>query len=329
MKKMIGEEVQYMYKLIVVFLYSFFVTLWSVPYVNEKLKKYKYVVEDKYKKSKKKIPTMGGIAILIGVLVSLALSQILLAREDLGNLFIFYFIVIVYALYGVIDDLFSFKMRYDKIFALLILTFPIASLVKDTELNLLFTHVEIGILYSLIVVPVYIMVVANMVNLHAGYNGLTQGLSLIVLLTLGIKSYMDHGFANLIYLVPVLGAVIAFLPSTFVPAKLLPGNVGDFLVGSAIGGFIVVNQMLWFGGFILIPHIINFIMDTVTILILRRKDVKFGKLRKDKTIIPPKTMRTKSLKFLIVHLFRLTEKQAVLALYSLTAVFCVVGLVLF
>ncbi|MBN2423046.1 hypothetical protein JXB41_07520 [Candidatus Woesearchaeota archaeon] len=303
--------------------------MWSIPYVINRLRKYKYLVEDKYKKSKKKIPTMGGIAILVGVLVSLALSQILLAREDLGNLFIFYFIVIVYGLYGVVDDLFSFKQRYDKIFALLILTFPIASLIRDTQLNLIYTHFEIGVFYSLLIVPVYIMVVANMVNLHAGYNGLTQGLSLILLITLGIKSYMIYGIDNLIYLVPIIGAVIAFLPNTFYPAKLLPGNVGDFITGSAIGAFIVVNHMLWFGIFILIPHIINFIMDSFTILIRRKADVKFGSLRKDNTIAPPPSMKYKSLKFIICSWFNLTETKATLALYALTAVFCVIGLIAF
>ena len=89
---LINGDVQLGYKLVVVFLYSYFVTLWAIPYVVVKLKKYKYFVYDKYKKTKRKIPSLGGIAILIGILVSLALSQILLSRYDLGGLFIFYFI---------------------------------------------------------------------------------------------------------------------------------------------------------------------------------------------------------------------------------------------
>ncbi len=325
----IKQDIQLIYKLIVIILYSFFITYWSTPYVIEKLRKYKYVVQDKYKEGRVIIPTMGGIAILIGVLVSLALSQILLNRHDLGDLFIFYFIVVVYALYGVVDDMFKFKQRYDKILALLVLTFPIASLIRDTQLNLIFVHVEVGFIYSLVIIPVYIMVVANLINLHAGYNGLTQGLSLIILLTLGIKSYLMHGLTYLIFLMPILGAVLAFLPRTSVPAKILPGNVGDFLVGAAIGAFIVVNSLLWFGIFILIPHIINFIMDTYTIVIKKIPDQKFGKLRKDSTIEAPPTMKYKSLKFLVVSWFRLTEKQATLAMYALTALFCIGGLVLF
>ncbi len=323
------EGIQLVYKLIVIFLYSYFTTTWSVPYVISRLKKFGYVTEDKYKKKKPKIGSMGGISILIGVLVSLALSQILLNREDLGDLFIFYFIIIVYALYGVIDDLFKFKKRYDKIVGLLILSFPIASLIYDTQINLIMTHIDLGIFYSLIIVPVYIMVVANMINLHAGYNGLTQGLSFILLLAVGVKSYMSHGFADLIYLVPVLGAVIAFLPHTSYPAKVLPGNVGDLMVGAALGAFIVVNQLLWFGIFILFPHIVNFIMDTWTLVIRRIPDKKFGKLRKDGTVKAPRSMKFKSLKFLIVSWFKLNERQATWILYGITTVFCVVGIILF
>jgi len=322
-------DIQYVYKLIIVLLYSFFITYWATPYVIQKLKKYKYVVKDKYKPGCPDVPSMGGIAILIGVLVSLALLQILFNSTEIGSVFILYFIVLVYALYGVIDDLFSFKKRYDKIVIMLILTFPIASLVNDTAINLLFFHVEIGALYSLLVIPVYIMVVANLINLHAGYNGLTQGLSIILLTTIGIQSYLVHGLDNLIYLMPILGATVAFFPFTFVPAKILPKNVGDFLVGSAIGALLVVNNFLWFGIFILMPHIINFIMDTYTIVFKKTPDQKFGRVRKDGTIEPPKTMKYKSLKFLIVSWFRLTERQAVFALYGVTVVFCVTGIIIF
>lgn len=322
-------DIQYVYKLIVVLCYSFFITRWAIPIMIEKSRKYGYTVEDKYKPGKKKVPVMGGLAILLGILVSLALMQILLNQADLGRVFIFYFVVLVYALYGLADDLLKFKHRYDKILALLILSFPIASMVTDTRLNLLFFHWEIGLAYSLIIVPVYIMVVANLINLHAGYNGLTQGTSLLLLITIGIKSFMVHGTDNMIFLMPILGATIAFLPTVFVPAKALPGNIGDFLVGSAVGGLLVVNNQLWFGIVILIPHIINFLMDTYTIALKKIPDVKFGKIRKDGSIEPPPSMKYKSLKFLIVSWFRLTERQAVLWLYLLTAVFCAVGLVLF
>lgn len=323
------QNLQTIYKYVIIFLYSYFATRWSIPYVIAKSKKYGYMTYDEYKKDKGQIPLMGGVSILIGILVSLSLSEILLDRLSLGNLFIFYFVVIVYGLYGILDDIFKFKTRYDKILVTLVLTLPIASLIPDTTVHFSSYAIDIGNFYSLLFVPLFVMFVANSINLHAGFNGLTTGLELILLITISIKIYLTHSIDSLLFIIPVLAAVLALFPSTFYPAKILSGNVGDFLVGSAIGGLLIINNLTWFGVFILIPHIINFLMDTYTILIKRKPDVKFGKVAKDGTIIGPPSMKYKSLKFLIVSWFKLTERQAVLILYAFTAIFCILGLIIF
>ena len=304
------DNIQYLYKLLLVFLYSFFATKWCINYIIKILKKKGYAVEDKYKKNKPKIATMAGISMLVGILISISLSEILLRVEDLGTMIIFYFVIIVYALYGVIDDMFAFKKRYDKILIMLVLTLPIASLVTDTDINLLFFSVDMGIFFALLIVPIYIMVVANLINMHSGYNGLSTGLALILIATVGIKSIMMYGLGKLLFLLPVLGAAIAFFPTETYPAKALAGNIGTFLLGSALGCLLIINNILVFGCFILIPHIINFLIDTWTIVLRRIPDRKFGYTRKDGTIRSPPSMKYKSLKFLIVSLFRLTEKQA-------------------
>ena len=323
------EIIQIIYKYTLIFLYSFLATWWSVPYVISKSQKYGYLTQDQYKKGKKMVPLMGGVTILIGILISLSLSVILLDRTNLGNLFIFYFVVIVYGLYGILDDIFKFKTRYDKVLVTLVLTLPMASLIPDTTIHILNFNLNVGPLYSLLFVPVFVMFVANSINLHAGYNALSTGLELILLLAIALKVYLTQGLEPLLFIIPVLAAVLALFPKVWFPAKILPGNVGDFLVGSAIGGLLIIYNLTWFGVFILIPHIINFIMDTYTILIRRIPDVKFGKLAGDKTIIPPPSMKYKSLKFSLVSLFKLKEREAVLMLYAITIVFCGIGLMIF
>jgi len=328
-------DIQLVYKYIIIFLYSALTTYWATPILIQKLAKHGFVRPDKYKRHGGTFITMAGISMLVGILVSLSLSQILLTKQDLGQLFIFYFIVIVYALYGMSDDMFGgpdgvsvISKRYDKIIVVLLLSFPIASLLHDTNLNIFSHTFEMGLLFSLLLAPIYIMVVANLINLHAGYNGIVTGNSWIILLAIGIKSIMRDGLTPIIILLPVFGALTGFIKYNLYPAKAHDGNVGAFLVGGAIGAALLALNLELFGIFILIPHIINFCMDTWTLVIQKKEDVRFGTLRPDNTIQAPPTMKYKSLKFLIVSWFRLTEKQATICLWAITAVFCIAGILI-
>jgi len=234
----------------------------------------------------------------------------------------------VFGLYGLTDDLFMFKKRYDKILILFFLALPIAILTRDTDLNLLFTNVDLGVFYAFLFAPIYIMVVANLINVHAGFNGLSGGLSLILLITAAVGSYMSDGLTYIPLIVPVVGSLAAFMHFNEYPSKVLLGNIGTYLLGASLGGFLILSNQELFGVIILIPHIINFLIDTWTLKIKKTPLVKFGGVRKDGTIISPPSMRFVSLKFLVTHYLRLTEQKAVFALYGITIIFAILGLVL-
>jgi UDP-N-acetylglucosamine--dolichyl-phosphate N-acetylglucosaminephosphotransferase len=315
------------YRLLLILTYSMATTFFAVPYVIKKCKDHNYMVKDMHKLSYPLIPVLGGTVILAGVLVSLALSQLLLTQKmELGGLFIFYFVVLIYGMYGLIDDIFHIKQRYSKIGVLLILSLPISSLISTTVLNLKFFNVDLGIAYTLLIVPIYIMVVSNLINLHAGFNGLGPGTTLVMLMAAGVKSYLVHGTEYLIYLMPILGAVLVFFYFNKYPAKIFDGNIGAFLMGSALGAFLIINHLELFGVIILIPHIITFILDTWVLGIKKVPDKEFPKPRRDGLIIPDKTMRYKSLKNVICTWFKLTEKQASWLLIAITTVFCIIGM---
>jgi UDP-N-acetylglucosamine--dolichyl-phosphate N-acetylglucosaminephosphotransferase len=176
------------YKLVLIFAYAFFATLVATPYFIKKLIKLGYVVQDRYKKGVVKIPTMGGLAILAGIMISLALSTLFFIKDaKTGELFIFYFVIIIYAMYGIIDDLFAFKQRYDKILVLLVLSLPIGVLVTHDSVNILGWTLFLGNWLPYLLAPIYVMVVANLLNVHSGFNGQSAGLGLIILITIAIK----------------------------------------------------------------------------------------------------------------------------------------------
>jgi len=308
---------------------DFFIAFLTVMFLSRKFIRKSYenglTVKDMYKKNKPDIPGLGGLLIMAGVVVSLIFFQLFTAL--MIPLLIFYFLVLTFGLFGLTDDIFGFKMRFDKVIALLFLAIPIALLTRDTTLNLIFTTIDIGWMFAFIIAPVYVMVVANLVNMHSGFNGLAAGTTLIMLIFTFLKVLMIGKTETLFILVPILGSLSAFMYFDFYPSKIFLGNVGSFLIGSALGAFLVINNMLWFGVTILIPHIINFLMWVYWKATMHKnRFAKFGRLNIDGTIEPPNNL---TLKFLVANLFKTNEWQTVLFCYGLTTVFCVLGLILF
>ncbi|KAA3662891.1 MAG: hypothetical protein DWQ10_01415, partial [Calditrichaeota bacterium] len=226
-----------------------------------------YVVKDMYKPSRPEIPTMGGLAIMAASLIALTIAQF--NAPDIGKLLQYYFVAFVFGLYGLADDLMGFKMRYDKVLILFILALPAASLADGSSLELIFTRIEMGEYYRWLFVPFYIMVIANLINVHAGYNGLSGGLSAILFIFVGVYSYMLGGLDNVMVLAPLVPALIAFMWFNKFPAQILLGNIGTYFLGGALGTYLVMNKMEMFGFVIVLPYTINYMLDFWTLKLRR------------------------------------------------------------
>ena len=307
--------------LLIMFAVGFLVTLIYAPRFMKKARNRGFTVRDMYKKNKPLIPNMGGLVILTGVLASLMASQFFVL--PMNDVLIFYFIVLTFGLFGLADDLLDIG-RPTKIFIPFILALPIALLNKDTSLWLIFAEIELGVIYAYILSPLYLMVVANLVNMHSGFNELSVGLSTNLLIFVTARAYLTNGIESLFFIMPVLGSLIAFQYYDAYPAKILWGNIGSLMVGAAIGGLIILNNMEVFGFILLIPHIINFLMYVVW-KVKRLGDVKFGELRRDGTLKVPNPW---TLKWVIPYYFRVTEHQAMWAMYLLTTFFGVLAFIL-
>jgi len=303
-----------------IFLVSFLVSFFSTKELIPKFKKRGIVVRDMYKKGRPKIPTLGGIAILFGIIAGLIISQLLL--EDVTTLLIFHLVVMNFAIFTLVDDFIDIGRKI-KVIVPFFLALPIALLNIDTTLSLYFFEIELGVIYAYIIAPLYVMVVANLINMHSGFNGLAMGLSLILLLTIFAKVVMKG--SNPVYLIPVLSSLFGFFLFNKYPSKIFEGNIGAFTVGSAIGGLLILYNIEFFGVVILLPHIINFLMYVYWRL-RKYPFKKFGSIRSDGTLRVPNNL---TLKWVFPYYFRLTEKQVICLMYFLTTVFCILGLIFF
>ena len=112
-------------------------------------------------------------------------------------------------------------------------------------------------LFRIFVIPIYVMVVSNLVNMHSGYNGLQSGLSLILLSALVAQSWFKGNLDNILPVASFLGSIFSFWFFNKYPSKIFEGNVGSLLFGSLIGSVIVIQQFWWFGFLFCFPiHLI-------------------------------------------------------------------------
>jgi len=298
---------------------SFLVTFFLIPKFITMLKEEGHVVKDYYKLKDTFVPTMGGLPILMGVLSSLIILQLIF--PDVENLLIFYFVIFIYAIFGLIDDLINVGRKI-KLVAPFFLAFPIALLNLDTNLSMLFIQIELGLLFSYIIAPLYVMVVSNLINMHSGFNGVSGGTTTILLTFSAIASFIKYGFVGIIYVAPILGAMIAFMYFNKYPSRIFLGNIGTLMVGASLGGFIIFQNLEIFGVIILIPHIINFLMF-VYWKIRKYPHIKFGKVRHDGTLEVPNNL---TVKWFLPYYFSMTEKKAIITCYIFSIISGIFGI---
>ena len=335
---------------------SFIGTRYALPHSIRKLESAGYVAKDMYKIDKPQIPTNVGIVILFISYISIC---ILPFASRVFNRFFnseFYFsglsethtalllVVSVYSFYGLVDDLVDIG-RLLKVLLPILFSIPLIEVVNPENLILpyfgeynlsttLYADFKWSDIFKILIIPIYIMVVSNLVNMHSGYNGLQTGLTIILLTTLVLKSIFEGEIKSIVPVGAFLGSLIAFWRYNFYPARAFEGNIGSLLSGSVIGGVIVVQQYWFFGFFILMPHTFNFILWIIWLVNMRRypnvhlntegHHTKFGSLSSNGTIQVPNNL---TLKWIPNYYFELSEKQSTVISYFITLSFCIIGLI--
>jgi len=341
----------------VIFFTAFFGTLYVMPHSIRKLRENNYVVKDMYKYDKPIIPTNSGIIVIFVSLIAISFLPLLIrllssigtedySKYDLSETSLAFLLVVsIYALYGLVDDLVDIGRKL-KFLIPIVFSFPLISVVRIESIfipligmlelsEVAFFDFSWEDIFRITIIPIYVMVVSNLVNMHSGYNGLQSGLSLILISAILFKSWIDNILSDVIPVAAFLGAILAHLYYNFYPSKVFEGNIGSLLFGSIIGSLIVVQKYWYFGFFILIPHTFNFLLWIIWLSLMRsRPDLylekdgihkKFGSVNEKGILIVPNRL---TLKWIPNYYFDLNEKQSVIICYGITFFFCVLGLIL-
>lgn len=155
-----------------VFLFPFFIILATTPYLIRKLTKRGLVVKDYYKKGNRMVPTGGGIAIMLAVLFSMSINSIFYNFDAVN--YVLLNVILLFGLFGILDDMIDIG-RPAKLVLMYYCSYPLMHYVTHSLIVVPFIgNVELGIFYSQLIVPTFVLVTANLVNMHSGFNGMSS-----------------------------------------------------------------------------------------------------------------------------------------------------------
>ena len=307
--------------IVVVFLASLAVT----PVVINFAKKHNLVdiPKDSRRVHNKPMPRVGGIAIIISMFIGFLIYYVItkdVSSISLNMKFLGYVIgsVIIFSM-GLLDDIFNLKARYKFLFQLIaaIVVYLFGIRISGIKIPFIYTDIiNFGIL-DFPATLIWIIGITNAINLIDGLDGLAAGISAISATALLIIFITTSASLEAIVITAVLvGATLGFLPYNFNPAKTFMGDVGSNFLGFTLS---TVSIMGFAKGYTLLAIIAPILALGVPIF-----DTLFAMIRrilKGQPVLKPDGAH-------IHHRLLkrgLTQRQAVLFLYTVTSILCIVA----
>ncbi len=245
---------------------------------------------------------MGGLAIYLGFLLAILISQPLSAK--VAGILIGCTIIVFL---GVFDDVKGLspkkKLAGQTLAAVVVVLFGI----KVSFLTNPFADVVgLGIL-TIPVTILWIVGVTNAVNLIDGLDGLAAGTSGIAAVTIAIIAGMEGHFTVVLLSATLVGAILGFLPFNINKAKIFMGDTGSMFLGFTLSVLAIV-------GLTKSATVISLFIPVI-ILGIPIFDTAFAIIRRFINGVPIFQADKEHLHHQLLNL-GLTHKQVVLAIYG-------------
>ena len=235
---------------------GFLVSFISLPVIMRKMKSLGIVGVDFHKKDRPLIPEMGGIAVLIGLSVSI-IAALLLFPDGTSALASFFATTLIAGLIGAVDDLKSLNPKV-KPFLTLFASLPILILGTYNPRMVLpiVGRTRLTIIYPLMI-PIAIAVTSNAVNMMDPFNGTMSGTCSIVTLVLLISAILLNRNEAVLMSSALLGALLAFYYFNKYPAKSFSGDIGSLSIGAAMGAIAIIGRLEIIAVVAFMPQVMN------------------------------------------------------------------------
>jgi len=201
----------------------------------------------------KPMPLMGGIAIVLGFMITVSLMVILVPYfrgiEFLG------FAVggIIIATMGIFDDIKEIRSSYKLIVQIIVAAIVVASGIRIEILVWpITTYLQP---FSIPITMFWIVGMTNAVNFIDGLDGLAAGVSAIGALCLMVLCILTGSPLAVVLSATLAGSILGFLPRNFKPAEIFMGDTGALFIGYVLA---VSSIMGVFKGYTLLAIVVVF-----------------------------------------------------------------------
>ena len=268
-------------------------------------------------------PSMGGVAIFDGVLVSSVVTA-LIFHQFTWNLAICLIVMLLFSIIGFIDDYnkaikknnagISGKMKIvlQVAFSLVVAIYAYITCGSTIFIPIFNVTFDLKIFY--IVWVVFVMTAfSNSVNLTDGLDGLAGGITALVAFAMVFCAVSFKTYDYPIFFISICGACIGFLIFNAYPAKIFMGDTGSM----ALGGGLACAAILMKAEFILAVAGLVYVIEAVSVIM----QVSYFKLTHGKRIFKMAPIH---------HHFELSgmkEYNVVKLFYTVTLVLCALSYV--
>ncbi len=222
-------------------LFALALSYFTIPVIINIAKiKHLYDEPDARTSHSKAIPTLGGLGIFIGFILSMTLFADFKVFPGLQYL---EFAFIVAFFLGIKDDIIALD-PLKKAFGLFLSVGAIVILgdVRITSFYSLFGVNELPYWISVAFTMFTFLTIINAVNLIDGINGLCTATSVISSVAFGIWFYLEGSEKSMqmvTIIAAVVGALLGFLKYNVTPAKIFMGDTGSLLLGVLLAFFAI------------------------------------------------------------------------------------------
>lgn len=177
-------------------------------------------------------PYLGGVAVYLGAMITYAVY--LGPDISMSNMSIWIFGGLLVAV-GVYDDAKNMRAYQKLILQFIVAIMTCTTIPGFTQLNLGPVVINFTSMQAIIIQSIWIVTLINAFNLIDGLDGLSSGLATISLAFLWIVMQMTGILVGDIYVIIMVGSLLAFLYYNFYPSTIFLGDAGSMFIGYYIG----------------------------------------------------------------------------------------------